>query len=191
LLNNPFSDAADSRWYARSLAFALRPKAILVPVLAIGLLWSLTLAAATKRKAVQSRPRTIVSSSKKAKRAGSIRTSSHSRRRRTPRRTDYQRRMARIHLESQRVQEIQRALSQAGYLHQEPNGTWDSDTRAAMERYQQGNGFSPTGLPDARSLMKLGLGPHPLPAAADPKTTAESTLPGSTATPSSEQEQPN
>jgi hypothetical protein len=90
--------------------------------------------------------------------------------------SEYQRRMTKVHLEPQRVQEIQRALSQAGYLHREANGLWDADTRAAMERYQQDNGFSLTGLPDARSLMKLGLGPHPLPSAADPKTTADSIL---------------
>jgi hypothetical protein len=46
-----------------------------------------------------------------------------------------------------------------------------------MQQYQQANGFGSTGLPDSRSLMKMGLGPHPLPAAADPtasKTTADS-----------------
>ncbi len=32
-----------------------------------------------------------------------------------------------------------------------------------MRHYQSNNGFTATGLPDAKSLMKLGLGPHPLP----------------------------
>jgi peptidoglycan hydrolase-like protein with peptidoglycan-binding domain len=61
------------------------------------------------------------------------------------------------------VQEIQRALAEAGVLHEGPTGKWDIQTREAMRSYQQSNGFSVTGLPDAKSLMKLGLGPHPLP----------------------------
>jgi peptidoglycan hydrolase-like protein with peptidoglycan-binding domain len=108
-------------------------------------------------------------------------TSRTSRRHRRPRVSDYRRRIAKIHLEPDRVKEIQGALARAGYLHQEPNGQWDAETHAAMERYQQDSGFAATGLPDARSIMKLGLGPHPLPPAADPntaKTTADSALAG-------------
>jgi len=76
-------------------------------------------------------------------------------------------RLARLHLEPDRVQEIQQALAREGYLHGELNGRWDEQTRAAMLRYQTDHGFSPTGLPDAKSLMKLGLGPHPLPSELD------------------------
>jgi peptidoglycan hydrolase-like protein with peptidoglycan-binding domain len=65
--------------------------------------------------------------------------------------------------EPQRVQEIQEALVKSGELHQEPTGRWDEATREAMKRYQQANGFAVTGLPDSKSLMKMGLGPHPLP----------------------------
>jgi hypothetical protein len=65
--------------------------------------------------------------------------------------------------EPQRVQEIQTALIQAGELHQEPTGTWDEATRDAMKRYQERHRFSVTGLPDSKSLMEMGLGPHPLP----------------------------
>ena len=61
------------------------------------------------------------------------------------------------------MQEIQSALIQAGELHQEPTGNWDEATRDAMKRYQEGLGFTVTGLPDSKSLMKMGLGPHPLP----------------------------
>jgi len=71
-------------------------------------------------------------------------------------------RLARLHLEPARVQEIQRALASQGYLQSEPTGEWDANTRQAMLRYQAGHGFPPTGLPEAKSLMKLGLGPHPL-----------------------------
>jgi peptidoglycan hydrolase-like protein with peptidoglycan-binding domain len=65
--------------------------------------------------------------------------------------------------EPDRVQEIQKALVQVGYLKEEPNGRWDDPTRDAMRRFQVDHGFVATGLPEAKSLMKLGLGPHPLP----------------------------
>ena len=75
-----------------------------------------------------------------------------------------QRRRAHLRPEPERIQEIQQALVQAGYLNAQPNGRWDDQTREAMRRYQADHGFPATGLPEAKSLMKLGLGPHPLPA---------------------------
>jgi hypothetical protein len=65
--------------------------------------------------------------------------------------------------EPQRVQEIQKALIEAGELHEGPTGQWDEATRDAMKRYQERRGFAVTGLPDSKSLMEMGLGPHPLP----------------------------
>jgi peptidoglycan hydrolase-like protein with peptidoglycan-binding domain len=50
-----------------------------------------------------------------------------------------------------------------GYLQGEANGQWDSRTHDAMQRYQMDHGFPATGLPEAKSLMRLGLGSHPLP----------------------------
>ena len=73
------------------------------------------------------------------------------------------RRRAQLRPEPERIQEIQQALVQAGYLNAQPNGRWDDQTREAMRRYQADHGFPVTGLPEAKSLMKLGLGPHPLP----------------------------
>ena len=67
-----------------------------------------------------------------------------------------------------RIAEIQQALIREGYLKQEATGKWDDGTRAAMRAFQQANGFQVTGLPEAKALMKLGLGPHPLPEEADP-----------------------
>ena len=49
-----------------------------------------------------------------------------------------------------------------------PSGQWDERTHSAMLRYQTDHGFAATGLPEAKSLMKLGLGSHPLPANLDP-----------------------
>jgi hypothetical protein len=76
--------------------------------------------------------------------------------------TTSQQRLARLHLDTDRVKEIQLALTREGYLQGDPTGEWDSNTRGAMLRYQTMHGFPSTGLPEAKSLMKLGLGPHPL-----------------------------
>jgi hypothetical protein len=75
---------------------------------------------------------------------------------------------ARVHLQPERVKEIQQALAHSGYLREEPTGRWDTATRDAMRQYQQANGFAVTGLPEAKPLMKLGLGPHPLPPGLQP-----------------------
>ncbi|MBZ5516444.1 MAG: peptidoglycan-binding protein [Acidobacteriia bacterium] len=84
-------------------------------------------------------------------------------RRRGRRRDSFRTRLARQRLQPERVEEIQRGLTQAGFLNEEPNGKWDEATRAAMRSFQRAHGFPQTGLPEAKSLMKLGLGPHPLP----------------------------
>jgi peptidoglycan hydrolase-like protein with peptidoglycan-binding domain len=70
-------------------------------------------------------------------------------------------------LQPERVEEIQQALIREGYLQGDASGQWDSRTHDAMQRYQTMHGFPGTGLPEAKSLMKLGLGAHPLPAELD------------------------
>lgn len=83
------------------------------------------------------------------------------------------------HIRPDRIKQIQQALVKAGDLKEEPTGRWDTATRKAMREYQVQNGFTPTGLPEAKPLMKLGLGPHPLPpalvraAAANAKTQTD------------------
>lgn len=81
-------------------------------------------------------------------------------------------RLAQLHLDPQRVTEIQQALIREGALNAPPTGNWDDATRDAMRHYQSNNGFTATGLPDAKSLMKLGLGPHPLPEDVQASATA-------------------
>jgi len=76
-------------------------------------------------------------------------------------------RLAQMQIDPTRVEDIQQALTGAGAFHGAPTGRWDSETRGALSRFQAANGFAVTGLPDAKSLMKLGLGPHPLPAELD------------------------
>ena len=58
----------------------------------------------------------------------------------------------------ERATEIQTALVKAGYL-KEASGTWDAGTQAAMEKLQADNGWQVKLVPDARALIKLGLGP--------------------------------
>ena len=92
---------------------------------------------------------------------------SSSARRKPPRPLTGQQRLARLHLQPERVQEIQQALIREGYLQGEATGQWDGRTHEAMQRYQTDHGFPATGLPEAKSLMKLGLGSHPLPSELD------------------------
>jgi hypothetical protein len=101
-----------------------------------------------------------------AQKASTVRRTRARSRRRHP--LSGRQRLARLHLEPGRVTEIQQALIREGYLQGDPNGRWDDRTRAATLRYQKDHGFPATGLPEAKSLMKLGLGPHPLPAELDP-----------------------
>ncbi len=89
------------------------------------------------------------------------------------RRSAYRVRLSKLQPSSDRISEIQEALIREGYLKQEATGKWDSATRDAMRQYQQANGFDSTGLPESKALMKLGLGPHPLPDDANPSITGQ------------------
>ena len=62
-------------------------------------------------------------------------------------------------IDPQRATEIQSALVKAGYLQGTPSGQWDSQTIAAMQKMQSDNGWQTKITPDARALIKLGLGP--------------------------------
>ena len=62
-------------------------------------------------------------------------------------------------MEANRVRQIQAALIREHYLEGEPSSTWDERTKAAMQRYQADQGWQTKRLPDARALIKLGLGP--------------------------------
>jgi hypothetical protein len=65
-----------------------------------------------------------------------------------------------IGMAPERATEIQTALIQHGYLTGQPSGTWDAQTAAAMEKLQADNGWQTKTTPDARALIKLGLGPQ-------------------------------
>jgi Putative peptidoglycan binding domain len=62
-------------------------------------------------------------------------------------------------IDAQRAREIQEALIREHYMDGEPSGKWDKATEDAMEHYQSDNGWQTKTIPDARALIKLGLGP--------------------------------
>lgn len=62
-------------------------------------------------------------------------------------------------IDEQRTREIQTALIREHYLSGEPSGSWDQQTKDALMRFQQANGWQTKVLPDSRALIKLGLGP--------------------------------
>src|SRR5277367_5691304 len=62
-------------------------------------------------------------------------------------------------IDPDRAREIQSALIKQNYLSGEPSGQWDSETQAAMLKFQADNGWQTKLTPDSRALIKLGLGP--------------------------------
>jgi peptidoglycan hydrolase-like protein with peptidoglycan-binding domain len=93
-----------------------------------------------------------------------------------------------------RISEIQSALARGGYYQGDPNGKWDSNTVAAVEKFQSANGIDSNGKLDAPTLQKLGLGsdiagvsaPKPVAppsccsTAPAPPPSSQSTMPAST-----------
>ena len=62
-------------------------------------------------------------------------------------------------IDPKRAREIQEALIREHYLQGKPSGVWDQISQKAMVRYQAQNGWQSKTVPDARALIKLGLGP--------------------------------
>ena len=62
-------------------------------------------------------------------------------------------------IDDERATQIQQALVRSGYLTGAPSGHWDAETQAAMQKLQADNGWQTKLVPDARALIKLGLGP--------------------------------
>ena len=62
-------------------------------------------------------------------------------------------------IDSQRTLQIQEALIRERYLDGKPTGVWNEATEQAMQRYQADNNWQSKTTPDARALIKLGLGP--------------------------------
>jgi hypothetical protein len=64
-----------------------------------------------------------------------------------------------VAMPTDRATQIQTALIKQGYMTGEPTGAWDASTVAAMQKLQGDNGWQTKITPDARALIKLGLGP--------------------------------
>jgi len=62
-------------------------------------------------------------------------------------------------IDSERVTAIQQALIREHYMTGEPSAKWDSETQAAMLKFQADQGWQTKITPDSRALIKLGLGP--------------------------------
>jgi peptidoglycan hydrolase-like protein with peptidoglycan-binding domain len=62
-------------------------------------------------------------------------------------------------IDSDRTQAIQEALIREHYLTGEATGKWTQATEDALRRYQADHGWQSKTVPDARALIKLGLGP--------------------------------
>ncbi|HEX4067693.1 MAG TPA: peptidoglycan-binding domain-containing protein [Acidobacteriaceae bacterium] len=63
-------------------------------------------------------------------------------------------------IDPERAQQIQDALIREHYLSAPASGQWDASTEAAMQKYQADHGWQTKLTPDARALIKLGLGPQ-------------------------------
>jgi len=62
-------------------------------------------------------------------------------------------------IDPERAKEIQNALIRENYMTGAPSGQWDSQTEAAMLKYQADHGWQTKLTPDSRAIIKLGLGP--------------------------------
>jgi hypothetical protein len=110
-----------------------------------------TSSAKTHRKAATHL--SISSSAKKKSTSSATGNRSSSRKKKTARTRGQQK------IDSERAQSIQEALIREHYLNGEATGTWNQASEDAMRRYQSDHGWQSKTVPDARALIKLGLGP--------------------------------
>jgi hypothetical protein len=110
-----------------------------------------TSSAKTHRKAATHL--SISSSAKKKSTSSATGKRSSSRKKKTARTRGQQK------IDSERAQSIQEALIREHYLNGEATGTWNQASEDAMRRYQSDHGWQSKTVPDARALIKLGLGP--------------------------------
>ncbi len=96
-------------------------------------------------------------SSKKPKAASAHRTSAKSKSRRS--RKTSSRKHGQQKIDAERAREIQEALIREHYLTGDATGVWNDASQKAMQHYQSDNGWQTKTTPDARALIKLGLGP--------------------------------
>jgi peptidoglycan hydrolase-like protein with peptidoglycan-binding domain len=86
-------------------------------------------------------------------------------------------------IDDSRASQIQASLIKSGYLSGEASGHWDARTEAAMQKFQEDNGWQTKLIPDSRAIIKLGLGPAQDSAMNPSAVTAPETSSISTLTP--------
>jgi peptidoglycan hydrolase-like protein with peptidoglycan-binding domain len=62
-------------------------------------------------------------------------------------------------IDDNRASQIQASLIKSGYMSGQASGHWDAQTQAAMQKFQEDNGWQTKLIPDSRAIIKLGLGP--------------------------------
>jgi len=104
---------------------------------------------------------TTTPSSKSTKTASpsSPKSTTHQKRSRTKAKGKTAKKRGQKAIESERAEQIQKALIREHYMNGEPSGKWDDATQAALRRYQADQGWQSKSVPDSRALIKLGLGP--------------------------------
>src|SRR5271170_4453445 len=80
-------------------------------------------------------------------------------------------------IDPERATEIQSALIREKYLDGTPSGQWDSQTEAAMLKYQADHGWQTKLTPDSRAIIMLGLGPTHKTDASQPGVKSPAALP--------------
>ena len=76
-----------------------------------------------------------------------------------------------LHPDTERYQEIQKALAERGYFKGEVNGQWGEDSVDALRRFQADQKIPSDGKIDSLSLIGLGLGPKHTEGAAGPSSS--------------------
>ena len=84
-------------------------------------------------------------------------------------------------IDPERATEIQTALIREKYLTGTPSGQWDSETEAAMQKYQADHGWQTKLTPDSRAIIMLGLGPTHKTDGVQPGTKPATALPANPA----------
>jgi len=106
-----------------------------------------------------SKPSTSKTAHSKRSKSGGTSTHSAASKSRKSRKSASKRTRGQQKIDAQRTLEIQQALIREHYLTGKPSGVWNDATQLAMQRYQADNNWQSKSTPDARALIKLGLGP--------------------------------
>lgn len=102
--------------------------------------------------------------------AGASKSTSHKKKTTTRKRQSKRMRLPKAPTRD-RISEIQTALARGGFYRGDPNGKWDAETVAAVQKFQSANHLDSTGKLDAPTLQKLGLGSD-IAGVSAPKTVA-------------------